>query len=181
MHQLADAIYLDPYAFEGLAALSCVFYQREVGQPSQNSGQGVFQFMVQALQESAAVLGKFLLGIFNQLLLSFCAVMVFLLASQLFDRGVAWLSMIIFLGTDVYWKFSTSGHSTVLLLLIFLGLLWVLARLEFGVNHEGWSGTKPLLMAALVGVLLSLGFLTRYAFGWLLIPTLLFLLFFHKQ
>ncbi len=111
-----------------------------------------------------------MIALFNQLLMALCAVMVFVLAMALFDPAVAWFSMLLFVGTDVFWRFSISGNSTMLLLLIFLCLLWALARTESGLNKENWTGRKPLLFAALIGVLLGLGFLTRYAFGWLLVP-----------
>ncbi len=117
-----------------------------------------------------------LIALFNQALMVLCAVMVFVLAKTLFDSAVAWLSMLLFVGTDIFWQFSISGNSTMLLLLIFLILLWALARMESGLNKENWTGKKPLLFAALIGVLLSLGFLTRYAFGWLLIPVALFII-----
>ena len=117
-----------------------------------------------------------MIALFNQVLMVLCAVMVFVLATSLFDTAVAWLSMLLFVGTNLFWKFSVSGNSTMLLLLIFLGLLWSLARLERSLSLEEGTGKRPLLYAALTGVLLSLGFLTRYAFGWLLIPVALFVL-----
>jgi len=130
--------------------------------------------------EPGATFGRYhpdlLIALFNQILMAFCAVMVFVLANTLFDSAVAWLSMLLFVGTDVFWQFSISGNSTMLLLLIFLCLLWALARMESGLNKENWTGKKPLLFAALISILLSLGFLTRYAFGWLLVPVVLFMI-----
>jgi len=51
----------------------------------------------------------FLLAIFNQVLFAVAAVMLFFLARRLFDSAVAWTSTILFLGTELLWRFSTSG------------------------------------------------------------------------
>lgn len=119
----------------------------------------------------------FWIGAFNQLLFLLMVVMVFFLARQLFDTTVAYASAAVFLGTDLFWRFSMSGLSTMLVMLIFLSLAWCLALLEQGARDR-----KPLqsslLLAALAGALLGTGCLTRYAFGWVLIPTLAFLLLF---
>ena len=66
----------------------------------------------------------FLIAVFNQLLFLGVVVVVFLLARRLFDPGVAWLSAGLLLGTELFWRFSVSGLSTMLLMMIFLGLAW---------------------------------------------------------
>ena len=117
-----------------------------------------------------------MIALFNQALLALAACLVFVLARRLFDPLVAWTSMFIFVGSGLFWRISASGQSTILLLLIFLALLWALARLEQGIHIDNWTGGKPLLFGATIGLLVGLGFLTRYAFGWVMIPVVLFLI-----
>lgn len=116
-----------------------------------------------------------LIAIFNQLLLVACAGLVFALARRLFDGAVAWTSLVLFVGTSLFWQVSVSGQSTLLLMCITLALMWSLLRFEQGTSLDGWTGSRPVWMALLIGLLLALGFLTRYAFGWLLLPVLMFL------
>ena len=120
----------------------------------------------------------FLIAVFNQLLLVAAAVLTFFLARKLFDAGVAWLSAILMLGCELLWRFSVSGLSTMLLLVIFLGLAWCLVKIEELAREPqprpGWL----LGLAVAAGVLTGAGGLTRYAFGWAIIPVVLFLLLF---
>lgn len=116
----------------------------------------------------------FLIALFNQLLFLGVAVLVFLLARRLFDRPVAWLSALLLLGTELYWRFSVSGLSTVLLLLIFMSLAWCLVLLEAETREPRWGTTGLLAPAGLAGLLVGLGGLTRYAFAWLIIPVAVF-------
>ena len=68
----------------------------------------------------------FWISLFNQFIFLIMVVMVFFLARQLFDSTVAWTSSAVFLGTDLLWRFSISGLSTMLAMLIFLALAWCL-------------------------------------------------------
>jgi hypothetical protein len=120
----------------------------------------------------------FLIAMFNQVLFLILVWLVFLLARRLFDRTVAWWSALLLLGTELLWRFSASGLSTMLLLLIFIALVWSLAWLDREVNEPS-LGTGALFgLAALAGVLTGLGGLTRYSFGWVILPVILFLLLF---
>ena len=119
----------------------------------------------------------FLIGIFNQLLFFATVALVFLLALRLFDKGVAWLTAAVILGTDLFWQFSVSGLSTNLLLLIFVGLAWCLVLLDEESREPRHTPYWPYLMAVAVGLLVAAGALTRYSFGWLIIPVLGFLFF----
>ena len=67
---------------------------------------------------------------FNQILLVAAVVLTFFLARKLFDAGVAWLSAILMIGCELLWRFSVSGLSTMLLLVIFLGLTWCILKIE---------------------------------------------------
>ena len=117
-----------------------------------------------------------LIALGNQVLLLVAMLLVFLLARRLFDEIVAWISTFIFLGTELYWRFTVSGLSTMLLLVIFLGLCWCLLELEQeGREPKGGKG-RYLLFALLAGVFLGLGSLTRYSFIIVALPVLLFLM-----
>jgi hypothetical protein len=120
----------------------------------------------------------FLIALFNELLLFVVIALTFLLARHLFDPAVAWLSAILLLGCELLWRFSVSGLSTMLLLVIFLGLVWCLVLLEREVREPKWGPRGLLGLAAAAGLLLGLGALTRYAFGWLLAPVGVFLILF---
>ena len=63
----------------------------------------------------------FLIALFNQVLFSGGDRADFFLARKLFDTRVAWLSAILVLGSELFWRFSVSGLSTMLLMMIFLG------------------------------------------------------------
>lgn len=120
----------------------------------------------------------FLIALFNQWLFLAVVVAVFFLAKRLFDRTVAWWSALLLLGTELLWRFSVSGLSTMLLLLIFVGLLWCMVGLDHEVTEPHWGAGAHFGYAALAGVLTGIGCLTSYSFGWLLLPVLLFLLLF---
>ena len=63
----------------------------------------------------------FLIASFNEVLLLVVVVLTFFLARKLFDTSVAWLSAFLVLGCELLWRFSVSGLSTMLLLIIFIG------------------------------------------------------------
>jgi hypothetical protein len=56
--------------------------------------------------------------------------LTFQLARRLFDVSVAWISAIIMAGSELFWRFSVSGLSAMLSLVIFLGLVWCLVAME---------------------------------------------------
>ncbi|MDB6121608.1 MAG: hypothetical protein JWQ71_601 [Pedosphaera sp.] len=123
----------------------------------------------------------FLISVFNQVLLMIAVVIVFFLARSLFDNSVAWASAGIFLATDVFWRFSISGLSTMLIVLIFLVLAWCLVVLERRAREGKASQPILIVLTAVIGVLIGLGALTRYSFGWLILPVLFFLILFLGQ
>jgi hypothetical protein len=123
----------------------------------------------------------FLIAMFNEVLLLVVVVLTFFLAKKLFDSNVAWLSVILTLGCELLWRFSASGLSTMLLLVVFLGLTLFLLEIERGARESqpraGWlSG-----LALAVGIMTGIGALTRYAFGWTIIPVMLFLILFSGR
>jgi hypothetical protein len=123
----------------------------------------------------------FLIAVFNQLLLLGSVALVFFLARRLFDPGVAWLSAGLLLGMELLWRFSMSGLSTMLLMVIFLGLAWCVVLLEEETRVPKWGPHGLLVLAGLTGAMVGLGGLTRYSFGWLIIPVLVFLVLFGGQ
>jgi len=64
---------------------------------------------------------EFLIAVFNEILLLVVMALTFLLARKLFDPAAAWLSALLVLGCALLWRFSVSGLSTLLLMVIFLG------------------------------------------------------------
>jgi 4-amino-4-deoxy-L-arabinose transferase-like glycosyltransferase len=117
----------------------------------------------------------FFISMFNQFLFFVVLVLLFFLARRLFDRPVAWLATLLTLGSELLWRFNVSGLSTVLLLLIFMGLAWCAVLLEAETREPRWGQAGIFVLAGLAGVLVALGGLTRYGFGWLILPLVLFI------
>jgi hypothetical protein len=116
------------------------------------------------------------IAIFNQALFFVAVWMVFRLGRRLFDEPVAWVSAAVFAGSDLFWRFSISGLSTMLLVVLFLALIEVLSRLEPQTREGATKGTAWMLgIAALAGVLAGLAGMTRYSFGWIIVPVVGFL------
>jgi 4-amino-4-deoxy-L-arabinose transferase-like glycosyltransferase len=148
----------------------------------------------------------FVISAFNQIVLLVVALMTFFLARRLFDLRTAVLSTVLLLGTDWLWRFAVSGLATLVLLLIFSCLVWCLVGLEEkagepheepaaderapqaeGVSPQGPNQAAPisrskeaaaLISAAFAGALVALGGLTRYPFGWLIVPVVFFIALF---
>ena len=117
----------------------------------------------------------FLIALFNQVLLLGLVVAVFFVARRLFDTPVAWVSALVLFCSELFWRFSVSGLSTMLLLLIFVGLVWVLMLLEAETREPKGGPYRMLLLAAAAGLAVGFGGLTRYAFGWLILPVIFFI------
>jgi hypothetical protein len=134
----------------------------------------VLPFKFEIPQSIGPYQAEMIIALFNQLLFFGMVLVVYLLARRLFDASVAVLTAALLLGSDLLWKFSVSGLSTLLLLLLVAALAVVLVRLERGAREEqhgpGWFAG----WAAVVGLLLGLGALTRYSFAWLALPALAF-------
>jgi hypothetical protein len=125
----------------------------------------------------------FLIGLFNQVLFFIAVGVVFFFALRLFDPRVAWTAAGIFLGTDLFWRFSISGLSTMLLILIFLALCGALMVLE-KLGREAEANASQFILVGLagaIGVVLGIGCLTRYSFGFLILPVLFFLILFLNR
>ena len=123
----------------------------------------------------------FQIAMFNEILLLAVVALTFFIARKLFDVNVAWLSALLTLGCELLWRFSVSGLSTMLLMVVFLGLIWCMLRIEEMGREPQPRATWLLGLAFAAGGLIGVGALTRYAFGWTIIPVVLFLLFFSGQ
>jgi len=126
------------------------------------------------------------IAIFNQILFSIAILLLFFLARRLFDDSVAIVSAVIFAASDLLWRFTVSGLPTVWLLLIFLGIVWCLVLIGEALPAEpvvtptrkARTASWFAMMAICLGVLLAVGGLTRYAFGWLILPVAAYVLIF---
>lgn len=117
----------------------------------------------------------FLITLLNQGILVIIAIMTFFLARRLFDGAVAWMSFALIIGCEVLWRFSVTGLSTLFLMLIFLSLIWCLVWIETEERDPVWSHRAQTWLALATGLLLGVGMLTRYSFGWLVIPVVVYL------
>ena len=123
---------------------------------------------------------EFLITIFNQLLLLVVVLMTFMVAKTILDVQAAWLSAVVMLFSDTLWKFSVSGLPTLLLLAIFLGVIWTLAAFEALWREENPEPRRQFVLAICAGLLTGLGMLTRYSFGWVIVPVFIFFLLFGR-
>jgi hypothetical protein len=115
-----------------------------------------------------------LLAIFNQVLFALLLWSVYLLARRLFDEGVARVSVIVTALAEVFWRFSISGLPTIFLTLITVWIFLCLAAMERRAREQTATDRWFYSMTFLVAALLAIGALTRYSYGWLIIPILTF-------
>lgn len=115
------------------------------------------------------------LAIVNQCLLLGSALLVFILARRLFDRAVAAVSALVFVGTEIYWRFSISGLSTNLLIVLVLMLAWFLLRINETAREQRPLG-RVLFHAAAAGLCLGMLGLGRYSLLCLVVPVSFFVL-----
>lgn len=116
----------------------------------------------------------FLITFFNQFLFFVMVGLVFLWARRLYDFAVAVTSASVLLLSDTLWRFSASGLSTMLLLLIFMGLIWCLTLWESEMREPKWGAKGAILLSLASGLLIGIGFLTRYSFLCFILPMVVF-------
>lgn len=123
-----------------------------------------------------------LITAFNQLLFLLLAWLAYRLARRLLNGEAAVVLVAVLCASEFLWRFSASGLPTMLLLVLFVGLLDALTRLEEA-QREGHHRLRWFLpRAAAAGLLLGLLALTRYGLLVLLLPVALFyLLFLGRQ
>src|ERR1019366_9235922 len=117
---------------------------------------------------------EFFLAVFNQMLLLVVVWLTFLVARKIFDAPAAWLAALLVLGSDLLWKYSVSGLPTLLLLVIFLGLVWCLVSFEAAGQSESSQRRGQFAFAVAAGLLVVLGMLTRFSFGWVFFPVMIY-------
>jgi hypothetical protein len=115
-----------------------------------------------------------LLTIFNQVLLGLLLLSLYLLGRHLFDDGVARVTVAVTMLAEIFWRFSMSGLPTILLALIFVWIIWSLATMEKRTREQTATNGWFYSMSIALGALLALGALTRYSFGWLLLPVIIY-------
>ena len=120
----------------------------------------------------------FLITLFNQALFLVVIGLAFFWARWLFDAAVAWTSIFVLLGAELLWHFSVSGLPTMLLMLIFMGLLWCLTLCEREAREPKWGIIGLVVSSVAAGALTGAGGLTSYAFVWMIVPVVSFLAFF---
>jgi hypothetical protein len=118
----------------------------------------------------------FMIAVFNQVLLLAVATMVFLLGHKLFDARVAWTSAVLVIGCETLWHFTLAGISTLFLILVFLALAWCLVKLEELAREPEPRANLLLGWVIASGALTGIGALTRYSFGWVIVPVVIFVI-----
>jgi 4-amino-4-deoxy-L-arabinose transferase-like glycosyltransferase len=114
------------------------------------------------------------IAVFNQVLFFVAALLLFRIARRLFDSRVAWLSAALFAGSNLYWRFTVAGLSTMWLIVLFLASVLCLIHLQER-EQARRGGFASVALVAAAGLCLGLGALTRYAFLWMIIPVLIFI------
>ena len=121
---------------------------------------------------------EFCLALCNQFLLLVVVWLTYSLARKLFDPQAALLAALLTLCSDVLLKFSVSGLSTMLLLVVFLGVVLCLVKFEEAARDVAPNVRRLFGLALTAGLLLGVGMLTRYSFGWLILPVVVYLVLF---
>ncbi|MCX6886817.1 MAG: glycosyltransferase family 39 protein [Verrucomicrobia bacterium] len=116
-----------------------------------------------------------LISLINQMIFLVCIYIVYRLGKRLFDELAAYFCALIMLGTEVFWKFSVTGLSTMLLMLLFLGVVWMIVLVEEEGREPKHGPGRLLVYAALAGLFVGLCGMTRYSFLWLILPVTAFL------
>ena len=154
---------LYPLVLAGLFKLDSPEWKVETHKPFWSDGQHFVRYKP-----------EFAIAIFNQMLLMAAVVLTFMVARIILDTPAAWLSAILMLFSNELWKSSVSGLPVQLLLLIFLGLVWCLASFEVLNRNEQPEDRRRFALAVAAGLLVGLGTLTRYSFGWVIVPLVLY-------
>lgn len=118
-----------------------------------------------------------LIALMNQLWFVVLLLQAFFLTRRLIHRGAAWVVLLSLFGTDLLWRFSVSGLSTNFLCVVLLGVVQLLLAMEARARATPPASTRSLAWRAVLAAgLVGIGFLTRYSFGFLLVPVLIFFL-----
>jgi hypothetical protein len=117
---------------------------------------------------------EIIIAIFNQVIFAAILVSLFILARRLFDPSVAGVTVAVTALAEVFWRFTVAGLPTLLLTLITVWIVLFLATMESQTRDQTAKDRSFYAMAFGVGLLLALGALTRYSYGFLLLPVVIF-------
>lgn len=106
----------------------------------------------------------------NLVLFGAVLMLVWGLGRRLFDPTAGWVAAGLTFGTESLWGFVNSGLPTMLLMGLALVLMHLLVSVEREASAPAPRGGRLALLSAGAGLVVGLMFLTRYSFGWLLIP-----------
>lgn len=120
---------------------------------------------------------ELIIALFNQALFILTIGLTYKTASRLFDRQVGAVTALVLAGAELLWRFTVSGLSTNLVMLEFGIIFWLLVVLEQAAREGNKTIAWFVRMGLLIGALMGIGTLTRYSFGWLLIPVTGFCVF----
>ncbi len=140
-----------------------------------------FRFEIPPKKGPSRYQPDFLITLFNQGVFIVVIIAAFFWAQLLFDAKVAWTSMVLLLGTDLLWRFTSSGLSTMLLMLICMALFWCLTLYEREAREPKLGRASSLILSVAAGLLTGLGGLTRYSFLWMIFPVAAFLALFGRK
>lgn len=118
---------------------------------------------------------------FNQCLFGCALLLVFLLGRKIFDAFVGGMTAMVMAGTELFWRFTASGLSTMLLLVWMLVLVWLLVKVEVASREETHSPGWYVLWSGVIGLWMALGGLTRYSLAWMMVPVIAFFILFFEH
>lgn len=118
---------------------------------------------------------EILITVFNQVLFLAAIFLLFFLARKLFDSAVAWLSIVLFAGTELIWKASASGQSILFLIFLILILCHGLVFLETWSREPERSFRTLILLVIGMGLTTAAIFMTRYSAGLISVAVLAFI------
>jgi hypothetical protein len=159
-----------PLALAGLMKVRPFHYPVELDKPFWSDGGRFSRYQP-----------DFQIAVFNEILLLAVVALTFLIALKLFDVSAAWLSALLTIGCALLWQFSVSGLSTIFLVVIFLGLAWCVLKIDEAAREAQPNARRVLFWVLAAGGMVGIGALTRYSFGWLIIPLVAFLILFSGQ
>ncbi len=99
--------------------------------------------------------------------------LLFAVASDLFDTRAAWAAVLLYVGTDLAWRFSISGTEAPVLMLLLTASAWAWMR-ALKAEEEGAPPGTVATWAAAGATFQALMVLTRYSWGWVILPTIAF-------
>lgn len=120
---------------------------------------------------------EIMVSILNLGFLAVATLLVYRLGTRLFESAVGKLAALAFVGTETIWRFATNGLATPLLLCLMLLIVTLLVSIEnLGRDETTASFGARAIRALGLGLLLGIGAMTHYSFGWLIVPVVGFLL-----